>query len=91
MPRAIANPEEIRKFAYVLTQCINRLRDLRTELMSRFGDLDSHWRDEKYAHFREAFTAKMHLLDVFLEQGEGYVQYLHRKVQPLDEYLKHRY
>jgi uncharacterized protein YukE len=91
MPKAIADPEEIRNFAHVLLDSVNRLRSLRADVMGRFNELHDHWQDEKYMRFREVFTTAMSKLEAFLQQGEDYVQYLHRKAQLLDEYLKHRY
>lgn len=91
MPRAIASPEEIRKFAYVLLQNVNRLRSLRADVMARFNNLHDHWQDEKYRRFQEIFTAAMNQLEPFLQQAEAYVRYLHRKAEKLEEYLRHRY
>jgi uncharacterized protein YukE len=91
MPKAIADPEEIRNFAHVLLDSVSRLRSLRSDVMGRFNELHDHWQDEKYMRFREIFTTAMSRLEAFLQQGEDYAQYLHRKAQLLDEYLKHRY
>jgi uncharacterized protein YukE len=91
MARAIANPEEIRKFAHALLRSINQLRSLRADIMGRFNDLHDHWQDQKYARFREVFTATMSQLEPFLQEGERYVQHLHRKAELLEEYLRHRY
>jgi uncharacterized protein YukE len=91
MPRAIANPEEIRQFAHVLLQNVNRLRALRADLMARFNTLHDHWNDEKYSRFRETFTTTMNQIEPFLQRAEAYVRYLHRKAEKLEEYLRHRY
>jgi len=91
MPRAIANPEEIRRFAHGLLQNINRLRTLRADVTARFNVLHDHWQDEKYAKFQQIFAHAMSHLDAFLQQAEAYVQYLHRKAEKLEEYLRHRY
>jgi uncharacterized protein YukE len=91
MPRAIANPEEIRQFAHVLLQNVNHIRTLRADLMSRFNALRDHWNDEKYNRFREIFTTMMNQIEPFLQQSETYVRYLHRKAEKLEEYLRHQY
>jgi len=53
--------------------------------------LHDHWRDEKYARFREVFTTTMNRLEPFLRRSEEYVRYLNRKAEKLEEYLRHRY
>ena len=91
MPKAIASPEEIRKFAHVLLQYVNDLRTIRGEVSHRFDQLHDHWQDQKYERFRGLFTGAMNQLDLFLQQAEAYVQYLYRKAEKLEEYLRHRY
>jgi len=91
MPRAIADPEEIRVFIHLLLENINRARALQANIRSRFNDLREHWQDEKYAKFLEIFTETMNSLDQFLQHGESYADYLSRKAQLLDRYLEHRY
>ncbi|MEM4203565.1 MAG: hypothetical protein QXS54_05800 [Candidatus Methanomethylicaceae archaeon] len=91
MPRAIASPDEIRKFAHILLQNVNRLRNMRTDVSARFNNLHEHWQDPKYERFRDIFTHTMNHLDVFLQQAEAYIQYLHRKAEKLQEYLRHKY
>ena len=91
MPKAIANPEEIRKFARILLTAVNDLRATRADVLSYFNGLHNHWQDQKYERFRELFTRAMNQLDLFLQQSEAYVQYLHRKAEKLEEYLRHRY
>jgi len=91
MPRAIADPEEIRNFARFLLQNTAKLRTLKAEVTSGFNSLHDHWRDEKYARFQEVFTTTMNRLEPFLRRSEEYVRYLNRKAEKLEEYLRHRY
>jgi hypothetical protein len=91
MARAVADPEELRKFAHALLRSIGELRTLRAEVMGRFEALHDHWQDEKYSRFRECFAATMRRMEPFLEQGQAYVEHLHRKAQLLEEYLRRRY
>ncbi|MEM4282824.1 MAG: hypothetical protein QXN89_04100 [Candidatus Woesearchaeota archaeon] len=91
MPKAVASPDEIRKFAHILLQHVNRLRDMRADISARFNDLHEYWKDQKYERFQDIFRHTMNHLDIFLQQAEAYVQYLHRKAERLEEYLRHRY
>lgn len=91
MPKAIANPEELRQFAHVLVQIINQLRGAKVNIQTRFSQLHDHWRDEKYHHFQEVFTRSMRHLDLFLNDADNYVRHLNRKAEFLDRYLQHRY
>jgi hypothetical protein len=91
MPKAIANPEEIKRFAQVLVQNMQALRSAKSNVQNHFDRLHSHWQDEKYHRFRDIFLETMHILDGFLNDAEAYVVHLHRKAGWLDEYLKHRY
>jgi hypothetical protein len=91
MRRAITDPEEIRKFAHFLLRTANQLRSMRTDLLGKFNDLHDHWQDQKYGRFREMFTNTMNRLESFARESEGYAQYLHKKAQPLEDYLRHRY
>jgi uncharacterized protein YukE len=91
MPRAIANPEEIRRFAHGLVQNINRLRTQRANISAQFNALHDHWQDQKYAKFGDKFAHAMANMDAFLQQAEAYVHYLHRKAEMLEQYLRHSY
>lgn len=91
MAKAIASPEEIRRFAHALLQHVNRLRDAQGKIRGQFDDLHDHWRDTKYERFRDIFTHSMSHLGTFLQRTEAYSQFLHRKAEKLEEYLRHRY
>jgi hypothetical protein len=91
MKGAITNPEEIKRFAFTLNQAIKMVREIQLQLMNKFEELESYWKDSKNKRFHEIFILKMRHLDNFLKEGENLVQYLNRKVEPLERYLQHRY
>jgi len=91
MKGAITNPEEIKRFAFTLNQTVKMVREIRFQLMTKFEELKSYWKDSKNKRFHEIFISKMRHLDEFLKKGENLVQYLHHKVEPLERYLQHRY
>ncbi len=91
MSKAISDPDEIRKFAHLLREAANNLRDKSASLKSSFNNLHDHWQDEKYERFRELFTQTVLYLERFNQQIEDYVRHLHKKAEALDEYLRHRY
>jgi uncharacterized protein YukE len=91
MPKAIANPEELRQFAHVLKQTIDQLRGAKADVQAQFQQLHEHWRDEKYHRFQNIFTESMRHLDRFFQDAEIYINHLHRKAELLERYLQHRY
>jgi t-SNARE complex subunit (syntaxin) len=91
MKGAITNPEEIKRFTFTLNQTIKMVREIQLQLMNKFEELESYWKDSKNKRFREIFILKMRHLDNFLKEGENLVQYLKHKVEPLERYLQHRY
>jgi excinuclease UvrABC helicase subunit UvrB len=91
MKGAITNPEEIKRFTFTLNQTIKMIREIQLQLMNKFEELENYWKDSKNKRFHEIFISKMQYLDEFLKKGENLVRYLHRKVEPLERYLQHRY
>jgi len=91
MPKAIANPQELRQFAYVLKQILDQLRGAKTDVQTQFQQLREHWLDEKYHRFQNIFTESMGHLDRFFLDAELYINHLHRKAELLERYLQHRY
>lgn len=91
MPRAIADPDELRQFAYILAGVSNQLANSALAVEEGFRQLHDHWQDEKYEIFRETFDQAMREIGRFLSESAHYAQYLHRKAEYLERYLQHRY
>ncbi len=51
MPQAIANPEELRRFAAELKQVNNQLRENTSRLQAQFVRLGDTWRDQEHQKF----------------------------------------
>ena len=84
--QVIASPETMRDFARYLDQSNHQLADVMNYLSSRVSSLGDTWRDEHYQQFEDAFSQAARMVNVFLEQSENYVRYLHRKAEPLETY-----
>jgi len=51
MPQAIANPEDLRRFAAELKQFNNQLRESTARLQAQFVRLGDTWRDQEHQKF----------------------------------------
>ena len=88
--QVIASPETMRDFARYLDQSNHQLADVMNYLSSRVGSLGDTWRDDHYRQFENTFSQAATMVNRFLEQSEGYVQYLHRKSEHLESFLQER-
>ncbi len=86
MPQVIGDPEELMKFANMLTQYISTLETETGNLAGGFADLGDTWQDEKRAAFEEQFTALMAQIDSFKASCEEQVPYLQRLAAALIDY-----
>ena len=53
MPQAIANPEDLRRFAAELKQFNNQLRESTARLQAQFVRLGDTWRDQEHQKFAQ--------------------------------------
>jgi uncharacterized protein YukE len=90
MPQAIANPEELERFARDLKVYITQLRDNTARLNSQFQNLGDTWRDQEQQKFAQEFLQTMHVLDQFTRSADQQIPFLLRKAQRLREYLSQR-
>ena len=91
MPKAIVNPDEVRRFAAFLETTAATLRHRKSAVSSGSTSLRAVWRDQKYAQFERVLSESMSGLDRFLKYAEDYAQYLRKKAEKVDRYLKQRY
>ena len=90
MPQAIANPDELRRFAQVLKRFNTDLREALSGLHAQLVGLGDTWRDQEHEKFRQEFEQTMMVVDRFLEAAEQHVPFLLRKAEHIEDYLHRR-
>jgi uncharacterized protein YukE len=90
MPQAIANPEDMRRFAGELKQFTNQLRESTARLQSQFTHLGDTWRDQEHQKFAQEFAQTMRVLAQFMRTADEHIPFLLRKAQRIEEYLQQR-
>jgi len=90
MAQAIANPEEIRRFAARLKQFNNDLLNQLTVLHGQVSALGQTWRDREQQKFTEEFDATLMVVKRFVDSTNQHIPFLLRKAERLEEYLQQR-
>jgi len=90
MPRAIADPDELRRFAQNLKQFNTELRERMAALQGQFVNLGDTWRDQEHDKFAEEFEQTLHVVGAFIETADLHIPFLLRKAQRIEEYLQQR-
>jgi uncharacterized protein YukE len=90
MAQAIANPEEIRRFAARLKQFNNDLLNQLTVLHGQVAALGQTWRDREQQKFTEEFDATLTVVKRFVDSTNQHIPFLLRKAERLEEYLQQR-
>jgi len=90
MAKAIADPEEIRRFAHDLKRFNEDLTHQIQVMRSRMSSLSQSWRDQEQRKFEEEFDHTIKAIDRFAKAGAEQIPFLLRKAQRLDDYLQQR-
>lgn len=90
MSKAVADPEEIRRFAQLLKRFGTGMEQQMTQLNGQMSNLSQTWRDQEQAKFQNEFDQTMRQLARFRESIDEQVPFLLRKADRLDEYLRQR-
>jgi uncharacterized protein YukE len=90
MSQAIANPEDLRRFAVELKQFHSQLRESSARLQGQFVRLGDTWRDQEHQKFAQEFQQTMRVLGQFMRVADEHIPFLLRKAQRLEEYLRQR-
>ena len=90
MSQAIANPEELRRFAQLLKHFNTNLKEQMSAVASQLDALATSWRDQENRRFSEEFQKSLQQLSHFVEINEEYIPFLLRKAERLEEYLQQR-
>lgn len=89
-PKAIADPEDLERFARELKQFNGQLRDSMSRLQGQFGRVGGTWRDQEHEKFAQEFEQTMRVLHQFMRSSDQQIPFLLRKAQRLREYLHQR-
>ncbi|MFP6702062.1 MAG: hypothetical protein VB861_09980 [Planctomycetaceae bacterium] len=90
MPQAIADPEELKRFANLLKQFNTDLVDRTNSLAGHLESLSVTWRDQENKRFAEQFTEQLKGVSRLVEVNNAYIPFLVRKAARLEEYLQQR-
>jgi uncharacterized protein YukE len=90
MPKAIVDPEELRRFALELEHTNTAIQSQLLALQARYKRLSDTWKDQEQAKFSEVFEQTLRMLARFTEVSAQHIPYLLRKAQRADDYLHQR-
>lgn len=90
MPRAIVDPEELRRFSADLKRFSTDLKERLGALHHHFTKLGETWQDQEHAKFAEVFEQMLRSLAQFAEAADRYIPFLMRKAERIQEYLDQR-
>ncbi len=90
MPQAIADPNDLERFARELKRFNSQLQENMRRLQAQFNRLGETWRDQEHQKFAREFEQTMRVLLQFQRASEQQIPLLLRKAQKLREYLNQR-
>ncbi|MCC7390250.1 MAG: WXG100 family type VII secretion target [Phycisphaerales bacterium] len=90
MAKAVADPEELRRFAQMLKAFNANMAQAMQQLQGNAIALGQTWRDQEHAKFQGEFEQTLRQLQRFMEASEEQVPLLLRKAERLEAYLKQR-
>lgn len=90
MAKAVADPEEIRRFAQLLKRFSAGLSQQMAQVNAQMASLGQTWRDQEQAKFQNEFEQTLRQIARFNEAVDEQVPFLLRKADRLEEYLRQR-
>ena len=90
MAQAVANPEDMERFARELKQFNAQLASSMKRLNGQFSRLGGTWRDQEHQKFAQEYQQTMRVLHQFQRSSDQQIPFLLRKAQRLRDYLKQR-
>jgi uncharacterized protein YukE len=88
MAQAIADPEELERFAQALSHFLDSLNSAVGNLNSAFAALGDTWQDEKRAQFEEDYRALIQQLTQFDASASEQIPHLTALASRLRDYLQ---
>ena len=90
MARAVANPDELRRFAFGLKRFNDELKGQMTTIHRQFVKVGETWQDQEHAKFAETFEQMMRSMTKFVDASQQHIPFLLRKAEKLQDYLDQR-
>lgn len=90
MPQAVADPDDLEKFARDLKQFNSQLTESMSRLQAQFDRVGDTWRDQEHQRYAQEFAQTMRVLKQFSRSSEQQIPFLQKKAQRLREYLNQR-
>lgn len=90
MAKAIADPEELRRFAQTLKAFNTNLQQAMQQLQGSAIALGQTWRDQEHAKFQVEFEQTLRQFQRFIDASEEQVPMLLRKADRIEAYLRQR-
>ncbi|MGB0383838.1 MAG: WXG100 family type VII secretion target [Ardenticatenaceae bacterium] len=90
MSQAVANPEDMERFARELKQFNSQLASSMKRLNGQFSRLGGTWRDQEHQKFAQQYQQTMRVLNQFQRSSDQQIPFLLRKAQRLRDYLNQR-
>ena len=90
MSQAIADPEELERFARDLKQFNVQLGDSMGRMNARFARLGDTWRDLEHQKFAQEYEQTMRVLAQFMRTADQHIPFLQRKAARIRDYLSQR-
>lgn len=86
-PQAIADPEDLERFARELRAFSESLRGSVRSINASFGRLGETWRDQEHAKFAHEYEQTIRVIQRFLDVADEHAPFLIRKAQKVRDYL----
>lgn len=90
MTRAIADPEDMRRFSADLRRFCGQLESGLSAINGSFSRLSETWRDAEHAKFATQYLEATKVLERFLQAAAEQIPLLERKASYIDQYLNRR-
>jgi uncharacterized protein YukE len=90
MPKAIVDPEELRRFAFELKRFSGDMRERVSSIHHHFVKLGETWQDQEHAKFADEFEQVIRSMAQFAESSEKHIPFLLRKAESIQAYLDQR-
>lgn len=90
MAKVAVDPEELVRFAQILKQFNEQLKQSTTNVNSQFKQLGSTWQDQEHQKFAQQYEQTMKVIVQFVQMSEQYVPFLLKKAERAREYLNQR-
>ncbi|QDS92846.1 hypothetical protein FF011L_15950 [Roseimaritima multifibrata] len=88
MNQAIADPDELRRFASHLRDYAEDMKQRHAALASHMHELEQTWRDEQQRKFASEFEQQLRQMNRLLAATEQHLPYLVRKADQIESYLR---